>query len=166
MIDGISPRVMVVGNRLAQDVNIAFDPRIAFKEDAVGLMQEALWRPGTAMTEPSLHALASIASDAIHKLHARGLVEVEERLDFATGPEWEHDCGQCTFIGHSGGMDMYHCTQVGSDTLIARYGPGGDYISGTAFAEVDETIWKAAVLAEAMGLGRWLDGHHTVYFVR
>lgn len=36
-------------------------------------------------------------------------------------PRYKHDCAACTFLGHSDGYDLYHCSQHGHPMLIARY---------------------------------------------
>jgi len=57
----------------------------------------------------------------------------------AGGAHFEHDCDRCLFLGHYDGYDLYAC----SDTLIARYGLDGDYISGACFAPSVEPLYVA-----------------------
>ena len=47
----------------------------------------------------------------------------------------EHDCEHCKPLGEHGIYDLYFCEQHGSPTVIARFGPDGDYISGMCFAD-------------------------------
>ena len=48
-------------------------------------------------------------------------------------PLFQHDCSFCNFLGNFNGHDLYHCKGV-SETLIARYGGDGDYVSGLVFS--------------------------------
>lgn len=47
-------------------------------------------------------------------------------------PRYVHDCYKCEFLGVFKNYDLYYCgaEPVSGQTLIARYGPDGDYISG------------------------------------
>jgi len=53
-------------------------------------------------------------------------------IQLAGGPRYGNDCSECTFLGQCGEYDLYFCTQsgVGIPTVIARFGEGGDYLSG------------------------------------
>lgn len=43
----------------------------------------------------------------------------------------EHDCSKCKFLGQFKEYDLYFCPT--EPTLIARYGPDGEYRSGLSF---------------------------------
>lgn len=46
--------------------------------------------------------------------------------------KWQHDCKQCTFVGHISGLDLYFCREPeGYIEYVARYGNHGEqYYSG------------------------------------
>lgn len=54
-------------------------------------------------------------------------------------PRHKHDCDCCVFLGHydkgETQYDLYYCPQpaMPESTLIARFGPDGDYLSGMVF---------------------------------
>lgn len=50
------------------------------------------------------------------------------------GPRYSHTCDSCTFLGRFGDKDLWHCTQDVLPTVIARYGPLGNYTSGMEIA--------------------------------
>lgn len=60
-------------------------------------------------------------------------------------PKFQHDCPNCSFLGHFRGHDLYWCQeQRGLWTVIARYGDDGpEYKSGSAFTEVDAELAEA-----------------------
>jgi hypothetical protein len=57
----------------------------------------------------------------------------------------EHDCACCTYLGQHEQYDLHYCGR-GRPTVIARFGPDGDYLSGMDFA-IDGSI---PVLTEAL----------------
>lgn len=62
-------------------------------------------------------------------------------------------CEDCTFLGSDRGHDYYFCPQHHIPTVIARYGPDGDYESGMPFSYGKSThLTVARVLAEQRGL--------------
>ena len=63
-------------------------------------------------------------------------------MDFADklslGPQFEHDCDHCIFLGRYDGQDLYfhpQRSQIQGDTVISRYGVDGDYSSGLMFGK-------------------------------
>lgn len=54
-----------------------------------------------------------------------------------------HDCDACKPLGQFGEYDLYYCGQRGDPTVIARYGPDGDYLSGLSFADHSEPLGEA-----------------------
>lgn len=162
MIEGFQPRLMIRADRNSKSIDVTFDPRLAFTDQAVPIVHRAIDRRGTPLTERNLAAMASEAASVIYDLYSRGMVDAEPNLHTVTCPKFDHDCEQCVFLGHSSGIDLYFCPQSGASTLIARYGPGSKYVSGAPFVMVNDDLWKAAVLAEERGLGRWLEHHHTI----
>ena len=72
-------------------------------------------------------------------------------------PKHEHDCDNCNFVGnytHNGEeLDLYHCIGgFDGETVIARYGEMGDYMSGLCFADSNPALAEALARAEALGL--------------
>lgn len=65
-------------------------------------------------------------------------------------PLHEHDCECCTYLGTMDKHDLYVCPS--EPTVIARYGPDGDYKSGLAFVNHSELLRVAADLALERGL--------------
>lgn len=67
----------------------------------------------------------------------------------AVKPRWEHDCSDCTWLGPLNSADLYACiTGYGPDnlkieTVIARYGPEGEYRSGLEFIDKDAALGSA-----------------------
>lgn len=61
-------------------------------------------------------------------------------------PTYQHNCEACTYLGNFDGHDLYHCTQArlpSTRTLIARFGPGPDYLSGVEFVDDDTGLsWR------------------------
>lgn len=53
-------------------------------------------------------------------------------------PIHQHDCNNCVFLGTFQNNDLYYCNQHGRPTVIARYGPSGEYASGLTFGEHDK----------------------------
>lgn len=50
-------------------------------------------------------------------------------------PRHTHDCERCTFLGCYGESDLYHCaSSMAGPTVIARFGPEGDYASAMTWA--------------------------------
>lgn len=72
-------------------------------------------------------------------------------------PKHEHDCDRCNFVGnytHNGEeLDLYHCVGgFDGETVIARYGEMGDYMSGLYFVDRNPALAEALARAEALGL--------------
>jgi hypothetical protein len=70
-------------------------------------------------------------------------------------PRHQHDCTNCTFLGHHGAADLYFCgKQLSSYTLIARHSSeGADYNSGTCFSYgANPALHEARLRAQAIGL--------------
>jgi hypothetical protein len=68
-------------------------------------------------------------------------------------PRYEHDCDECVFLGHHGKYDLYYCERS-EITVIARFGPLGDYKSGLSFAKhglIPELV-EAYKRAQALGI--------------
>lgn len=56
-------------------------------------------------------------------------------------PQFEHDCDECTFVGHYKGIDIYTCPQNTMPTVVARYGSDGpEYTSGQTIKIDDLTL--------------------------
>jgi hypothetical protein len=71
------------------------------------------------------------------------------------GPKWPHDCDGCTYLGtrwHTVNWDLYHCSQGGRPTVIARRGEGEDYISGIEFIDREPMLALAYVRAVQAGI--------------
>lgn len=59
----------------------------------------------------------------------------DSQSEGATTPRYEHDCAVCRSLGQWKQYDLYFCEkQAAGPTVIARYGVGGDYLSGMGFA--------------------------------
>jgi hypothetical protein len=64
-------------------------------------------------------------------------------------PRWEHDCSDCTWLGPFEGSDLYACISgygpdnLKIDTVIARYGTDGEYVSGLSFIDRDKRLGTA-----------------------
>lgn len=63
-------------------------------------------------------------------------------------PRYQHDCECCTFLGPFEKFDLYGC----DDTVIARYGDQGDYVSGFMFASTHKALKEALARAHARGM--------------
>ena len=65
-------------------------------------------------------------------------------------------CEDCTFLGSliaEADYDLYYCPQQGIPTVMARYGPDGQYKSGMCFSYgQDLQLTIARTIAEAKGL--------------
>jgi hypothetical protein len=92
--------------------------------------------------------------------------ECSENLSIYDSPMWDHDCGLCRYIATVDLHDLYCCNK---GVLIARYNssPGG-YIIGSCYKDIEskEFLWKAAVLAEHRGFGKFLNKLHVVRIIR
>jgi hypothetical protein len=66
-------------------------------------------------------------------------------------PKHEHDCDACVYLGSDQWYDYYFCPR-GDQTLIARYGPDGQYDSGMCFYGRNGSITEAGNRAIARGL--------------
>lgn len=64
-------------------------------------------------------------------------------------PLHEHDCERCIYLGGYNNHDLYACPEFSSEssvlppTVIARYGPDGDYYSGIVFADFRPELGEA-----------------------
>lgn len=72
-------------------------------------------------------------------------------------PRFKHECKHCVFLGahihNQRWHDLYYCpANLGEPTVIARYGEGGDYMSGMCFAGTLEPLTVAKKMAEKRGL--------------
>lgn len=59
-------------------------------------------------------------------------------------PRHPHDCERCTFLGTFGSHDLYYCAKQPhlGPTVIARFGPEGDYNSKpVAFQDGNTPGW-------------------------
>lgn len=66
----------------------------------------------------------------------------------------EHDCGECVFLGNittDRVYDLYFHSEI-NETVIARWGSEGDYISGLPFADRVPVLAIALVRAQRLGL--------------
>ncbi len=79
----------------------------------------------------------------------------------AVPPHYEHDCNTCVFLGTYTNPDTsdkfdlyYHPVDAHSfgETIIARYGIEGDYISGLTLVGFDRTLTVAYRRAHDQGL--------------
>ena len=66
---------------------------------------------------------------------------------------FENEGPNCIYLGPNGNYDLYiHLTEGGSiSTVIARYGPEGEYISGIPFISRYPQLREAADRALALG---------------
>ena len=55
---------------------------------------------------------------------------MSEANEFGLVMRWPHDCDECHPLGTYSDYDFYFCHQQGWPTVIARYGPDGEYRSG------------------------------------
>ena len=72
-------------------------------------------------------------------------------------PKHPHHCTECVFLGahiyESVWHDLYYCEQSRNmPTVIARYGPEGDYISGMQFVNHYPQLKVAEHFAQQKGL--------------
>jgi len=96
----------------------------------------------------------------------RGVIEPVE-------PTYEHDCDRCFFLGRSAGfMDLYYCEQMGPmPTIIARYGPEGEYKSGLPMAvtgmdrDLTEGLIRAMDAGFFLGRENLLEGFNPTPYV-
>jgi len=75
--------------------------------------------------------------------------------EMVDGPKWPHDCEECIYLGtkfYVTTWDLYHCSQSIHQTVIARRGEGGDYVSGIDFIDWDPILALAYVRAQKAGL--------------
>ncbi len=63
---------------------------------------------------------------------------------------YEHDCDQCKPLGVLDEFDLYFCQQLGVPTVIARFGPDGEYLSGLG-AATDGPLKEAKTRAIVAG---------------
>lgn len=68
-------------------------------------------------------------------------------------PRYPHNCGKCIFLGRHEQWDLYHCANGINETVIARKGPDGDYMSGMRFAERGTIPELVEALRRAKGWG-------------
>ena len=67
---------------------------------------------------------------------------------------WEHDCGDCTYLGPWQDADLYACIlghgpdDLKIDTVVARYGSEGEYKSGLDFVNSIPALGMAYVRAQ------------------
>lgn len=65
----------------------------------------------------------------------------------------KHDCEQCRPLGEFMEFDLYFCEQqIGGPTVIARFGPNGNYNSGMCFADTMPELGEAKRRAIQAGL--------------
>lgn len=68
-------------------------------------------------------------------------------------PVYEHDCEACKWLGpfefEGQHYELYYHDEP--KTVIARFGPDGDYVSGLSFIDVDPVITEAAIRAVSEG---------------
>jgi hypothetical protein len=72
-------------------------------------------------------------------------------------PRYPHNCSSCVPLGEHEEYDLYFCKQGGvMDTVIARYGVDGEYVSGLSFGGYtgvyDNPLKVAKVRAIEQGL--------------
>ena len=69
-------------------------------------------------------------------------------------PKHQHDCTECVALGHFMGegevYDLYFCKKS-NPTVIARFGPEGDYYSGLALADKIRPLGAAKERALILG---------------
>lgn len=68
-------------------------------------------------------------------------------------PIHEHDCDECVFLGNSkdGKMDLYYHGGE-RETVIARFGTDGDYMSGMVFVGRNPYLTEAYKIAKERDL--------------
>lgn len=82
-----------------------------------------------------------------------------------TEPKHTHDCDRCVYLGYYThpdylDCDLYYCPRANNslvaDTVIARYGSGGQYTSGNVFSHMtdrpDHPLVEARKRAEKLGV--------------
>lgn len=64
-----------------------------------------------------------------------------------------NDCDACVYLGPYGKNDLYVCVNLCNEikTVIGIYGPGADYISGTALVPHYPALYEALERAKALG---------------
>jgi len=61
-------------------------------------------------------------------------------------PKFEHDCSDCTFLGHENNHDLYFCAS--EPTIIARFSDeGSEYSSGLVFGLSEDHILNKTLRA-------------------
>lgn len=66
---------------------------------------------------------------------------------------YQHDCTNCKPLGRFAEYDLYHCMQGGRiPTVIARYGPESQYLSGLPHASAVRALGIARGRAAKQGL--------------
>ena len=63
---------------------------------------------------------------------------------------WKHDCDDCIPLGQDGNYDFYYCPN--ETTVVARFGPLGDYKSGLWAADLDAALGTARDMVIEHGL--------------
>lgn len=89
-------------------------------------------------------------ADTVREIIMEGLAEIadggldESRDVSVPGPRFPHDCDRCYCLGEYLDADLWMCpAQVGGPTVIARFGPDGDYRSGLPSADTDIYLAEA-----------------------
>ena len=151
--------------RATYKMGVTVDPRIAFKETGKQIFLDAMGKQlFSCIARGDMIRMAMELSKKLHWIHQHGELEVINHPHPLTAPMWQHDCDDCTFLGTHHQHDLYFCQGVDSrrarfPTLIARYGSDGpQYRSGAPLLKHDDSIWAAAVLAEAQGYVHLLGG--------
>lgn len=67
-------------------------------------------------------------------------------------PRYQHDCDKCHSLGPYQEYDLYVCPEGIDPTVIARFGPDGDYLSGLCFADRIPQLGEAKRRAIIQGL--------------
>jgi hypothetical protein len=77
-------------------------------------------------------------------------MDLSDVQDGEVVPRFPHDCSCCTFVGMYDEYHLWFCTR--DMTPIARYGSGGDYLSGLCFVSTTPALRTVARRAIEMGL--------------
>lgn len=148
------PYIKLDAHRMENKMGVAVDPRIAFKETGKNLFFDAMGENLFSCIAPrDMFRIAMDLAKKLHWIHQRGELEVVNHPYPLEAPMWEHDCGDCIFLGTHHQHDLYYCQgHARFPTLVARYGSDGpQYKSGVPLLKHDDNLWAAAVLAEVQG---------------
>lgn len=100
------------------------------------------------------HILESITFGEERTLKIRFCLQGNGNLRYKMEKRYKKfTCGECTWLGQFGDVDLYHCAQGGHPTVLAvRSSEPSDYLSGMVFADNFPELAEAKRRALAKGL--------------